>query len=138
MIEMVGFSPRSEEETRMYGPLALAYIGDGIYELLVRSYLTCQGSAPVNKLHSRAKEFVRADAQSHFADLLMEELTSREIEIFKRGRNAKPHTTAKNMSIGDYMKATGLETLFGYLYLIGNSDRINALFSKIIEAVEKE
>ncbi len=92
MLNGSGFPPLTEEEARMYPPLALAYIGDGVYELLVRSYLTRQGKAPAGRLHSRAKEFVQADMQSRFADLLADSLTPREAEIFRRGRNAKPHT----------------------------------------------
>lgn len=136
MLNGSGFPPLTEEEARMYPPLALAYIGDGVYELLVRSYLTRQGKAPAGRLHSRAKEFVQADMQSRFADLLADSLTPREAEIFRRGRNAKPHTTAKNMSPADYMKATGLEAVFGYLYLTGEEQRIEELFSAITAAAQ--
>ena len=128
--------PVSKEQARMYAPLTLAYLGDGVYELLVRAHLTSRGSLPVKKLHKLAKQFVSADAQSRFCDALAEVFLPEEADIFRRGRNAKPHTTAKNMSIADYMKATGLEAVFGYLYLIGDGTRIHFLFSKITQEME--
>lgn len=116
-----------------YGALALAYMGDCVYEIKVREFLMKQGNMPVNILHRKAKAYVSAAAQSSYMDKLMPMLTEEEEGVFKRGRNAKPHTTPKNMTLTDYKKATGLEALFGYLYLSGNLKRIDQFMTVIFE-----
>lgn len=115
-----------------YGALALAYMGDCVYEIKIREFLMRQANMPVNMLHRKAKGYVSAAAQSVFMDRLLPLLTEEEESVFHRGRNAKPHTTPKNMTLADYKKATGLEALFGFLYLSGNIERINELMDVIL------
>ena len=116
-----------------YGALALAYMGDCVYEIKVREHLMKQANMPVNMLHRKAKGYVSAAAQSAFADKILPLLTEDEKNIFKRGRNAKPHTTPKNMTLSDYKKATGLEALFGYLYLSEKQERIDEFMEIILK-----
>ncbi len=118
---------------KQYGALALAYMGDAVYEVAVREYLMKKANMPVNTLHKLAKKYVSAVAQSQFFDMLEPQLTGEEMSVYKRGRNSKPHTTAKNASLADYKKATGLESLFGYLYLTDNHARIKELLDIIFE-----
>ncbi len=117
----------------MYGALALAYMGDSVYETLIRKHLLEKGNAPVGKLHKLAKEYVSAKAQSKIMDILEPVLTEDEMAVFKRGRNAKPHTVPKNTDITVYKRATGMEALFGYLYLTGNTARVDELMSLILK-----
>ena len=116
-----------------YGALALAYMGDCVYEIKIREFLMKQANMPVNMLHKKAKGYVSAAAQSGFADKLIPLLNDEEQGIFHRGRNAKPNTTPKNMTLADYKKATGLEALFGFLYLSGNTARIDELMEVILK-----
>lgn len=109
-------------------PLALAYIGDAIYEIFVRTMVLSSGNAPVNKLHKQSKSFVNAKAQCELYHVISEYLTEEEKAVFKRGRNAKSFTSPKNMTLADYRHATGLEALFGYLYLKGDLQRALTLF----------
>ena len=109
-------------------PLALAFVGDGVYSLLVRERLLSQANRPVNELHSQSVRDVRAEAQSAAMARLMPHLTEEEEAVFKRGRNA--HSTRTG---ADYHRATGLEALFGYLYLDGRIDRIRELFALCME-----
>lgn len=109
-------------------PLALAFVGDGVYSLMVRERLLSQANRPVNDLHKLAVKTVRAEAQSAAMDRLLPLLTEEEEAVFKRGRNA--HTARSG---ADYHRATGLESLFGYLYLAGRIDRVRELFALCIE-----
>ncbi len=111
-------------ETNMYSPLTLAYIGDAIYELIIRSMIVGKGNAAVNRLHSKSSKLVKAETQAKMIKLLMEDLSQKEMGIYKRGRNAKSFTSAKNASITDYRMATGLEALVGYLYMEGETARL--------------
>lgn len=111
-----------------YSPLVLAYMGDAVFEILVRKYIVSFGNAPVNELNKKARLIVNAGNQAKLYLLLEEYLTEEEMTVMKRGRNAKSFTKAKNQSVTDYRHATGVEALFGYLYLKGNIDRINELF----------
>lgn len=111
-------------DIRTYSPLTLAYIGDSIYDLIIRTMLVEKGNAQVNRLHQEASKLVKATAQKEIVHAIMELLTEEEIAVFKRGRNAKSVTTAKNASITDYRIATGFEALIGYLYLTEKLDRI--------------
>lgn len=111
-------------DVRTYSPLVLAYIGDGIYELVIRSLLVGQGNTQANKLHKKASTLVNAAAQSAMIERIKEELTEEEMHVFKRGRNANSATMAKHASMSDYRRATGFEALMGYLYLTGNLTRL--------------
>ena len=113
-----------DTDIRTYSPLTLAYIGDSIYDLIIRTMLVEKGNAQVNRLHQRASKLVKAVAQKDLVHAIMELLTEEELGVFKRGRNAKSVTTAKNASVTDYRTATGFEALIGYLYLTEQLDRI--------------
>jgi len=128
----------NEKDFEQYSPLTLAYIGDGFFELIIRTYLVEQTNEPVKKLHSKASSIVKAETQAKLIQLIQEDLTEDELRVYKRGRNAKSSTTAKNAGVGDYRKATGLEALFGYLYLKGNTDRALYLVKLGFERLEKE
>lgn len=121
-----------KEDIAMLSPLQLAYVGDAVYELLVRTYILEKG-LNVNQLHKKATKYVKADAQSEIIHYLEEHLTEMENNIVKRGRNAKTNTSPKNSSIIDYKYATGFESLFGYLYLTNQNSRIFTLFNLIKE-----
>lgn len=112
-------------------PLTLAFIGDTVFDLLVREDIICDANRPANDLHNLAVKKVKASAQAEFCEVLMPVLTEKEISVFKRGRNAKSGHLPKNASQSDYHKATGFEALFGYLYLSGELDRIRELFTLI-------
>lgn len=113
-----------DTDIRTYSPLTLAYIGDAIYELVIRTILVEKGNTQVNKLHQRASKLVKASAQSAIIEKLKPHLTEEEMGVFKRGRNAKSFTMAKNASMSDYRRATGFEALMGYLYLTEQWDRM--------------
>lgn len=113
-----------EMDIRTYSPLVLAYIGDAIYDLLIRTIIVRKGNAQPNKLHKRTSCLVKAAAQSELIEQIKDELTPEEEQIYKRGRNAKSPTMAKNASMAEYRRATGLEALVGYLYLKQDSKRI--------------
>ena len=112
-----------------YSPLALAFIGDTVFDLLVREELILEANRPVKELHKAAASKVCASAQAESVRKIMDSLTEDELEIFKRGRNAHPGSIPKNQSGADYHYATGLESLFGRLYLEGKIDRIRELYS---------
>lgn len=113
-----------EVDIKTYSPLTLAYMGDGIYELIIRTLLVKQGNAQASKLHRKASSLVKASAQAAMIQALKEELTEEEFAVFKRGRNAHSGTMAKNATMSDYRKATGFEALMGYLYLKGDWERM--------------
>ena len=106
-----------EVDVREYSPLTLAYIGDSIYDLIIKSLVINQGNKQVNKLHQDTSSLVQASAQSRMMRVIQEHLTEEEHAIYKRGRNAKSVSPAKNQSVTDYRRATGFEALMGYLYL---------------------
>lgn len=106
-----------EVDIREYSPLTLAYIGDGVYDLIIRSIVVNHGNKQVNKLHKETSSLVQASTQSLMMRTMQEYLTEEEHGIYKRGRNAKSISPAKNQSITDYRRATGFEALIGYLYL---------------------
>jgi hypothetical protein len=111
------------KEAKEFSPLVLAYIGDAVYELIVRSILVSMGNRPVNKLNKDATSLVKAGAQSEIIKLISDNLSEEEYTVFKRGRNSSPHTMAKNASMTDYKYATGFEALIGFLYLNNRCDR---------------
>lgn len=121
------------KDIRTYSPLTLAYIGDAIFDVIIRSILVNKGNTAVNKLHQRASSIVKAKTQSDMIHSLMDDLTSDEVDIYKRGRNSKPHTKAKNASTIEYLDATGFEAVMGYLYLTDNMDRACELVRMGIE-----
>lgn len=112
------------KEAKEFSPLVLAYIGDAVYELIVRSILVSMGNRPVNKLNKDATSLVKAGAQSEIVKLISDKLSEEEYTVFKRGRNSSPHTMAKNASMTDYKYATGFEALIGFLYLDNRCDRV--------------
>lgn len=121
-----------EVDADTYSPLTLAYIGDAIYEIVIRTMVVAKSNMQVNKLHKKSSSFVNAATQADIIKFLMDsnELTDREVAVYKRGRNAKSFTKAKNASVIDYRMATGFEALMGYLYLKGESVRMMELIKK--------
>ena len=113
-----------EVDLRQYSPLTLAYIGDGVFELIIRTIMVQQENCPVQKLHRRTSTLVKAENQAEMIDRMMPYLTEEEQTVYRRGRNAKSNTKAKNASTGTYRKATGFEALIGYLYLQKKLERI--------------
>lgn len=116
---------------KQLSPLNLAFIGDCIYEILVRETLVTDANRPVNDLHRESVKYVSAKAQTKAFEKISDMLTEEELTVFKRGRNAKVGHSPKSASEGEYHCATGVEALFGYLYLCDRTDRIKELFSKI-------
>lgn len=127
-------------EIATYSPLTLAYVGDAIYELVIRTIIVSKGNAQVNKLHHKSSNLVKAETQAKMIRYLAEneELEDDEMSVYKRGRNAKSYTSAKNASIGDYRAATGFEALMGYLYMTGKTDRMNELIKKSLKIAGME
>ena len=119
-----------EQDIRSYSPLTLAYLGDGVYELVIRTILVQKGNCPVNRLHKRASSLVKASAQSAIMEVIEEELTPEELGVYRRGRNAHSPTMAKHATMADYRRATGFEALMGYLYLKEEYSRMVALIRK--------
>ena len=119
-----------DADLRTYSPLTLAYIGDAIYDLIIRTMIVRQGNTQVNKLHRHASSLVKAGAQSKMMELLEPDLTEEELAVYKRGRNAHSPTMAKHATMADYRRATGFEALMGYLYLKED-------YSRIVELVRK-
>ncbi|MDD7219865.1 MAG: ribonuclease III domain-containing protein [Clostridia bacterium] len=113
-----------DKDMRSYSPLTLAYIGDGVYELVIRTILVKRGNCPVNQLHKKASSLVKASAQSSMMEIIEPLLTEEEHSVYKRGRNAHSPTMAKHATMADYRRATGFEALIGYLYLKEDFDRI--------------
>ena len=113
--------------------LGLAHIGDGVYELMCRSYLCAKGGHTVKNLHRDSVALVKAPAQAKFAEKLLPHLTEEEQSYYRRGKNAHSHAAPKSATPQEYAKATGLETLFGALYLAGNTQRLNELFAIMME-----
>ena len=112
--------------------LGLAHIGDAVFELLCRSYLCCKGGKRVQNLHRDTVAMVNAPAQAKFADKLLPHLMEQEQDWYRRGKNAHSHAAPKSATPQEYAKATGLETLFGALFLAGQRDRINELFCLLV------
>jgi mini-ribonuclease III len=125
-----------EVDIRSYSPLVLAYIGDGIYDVIIRTIIVAKGNSQPNKLHKKTSHLVKASAQSAMIEAIMEELTEEELKVYKRGRNAKSATVAKNASMVDYRRATGFEALMGYLYLQGQLKRMIDLIKSALEKSE--
>lgn len=116
-----------EVEAREYSPLALAYLGDAVYELAIRTFVMNHGNTQVNKMHKKTAGLVKAEAQANFYKVLEEELTEEEKAVYRRGRNAKSVTMPKHATMKDYRMATGFEALMGYLYLTEQMERMAEL-----------
>ncbi|MEG1774520.1 MAG: ribonuclease III domain-containing protein [Oscillospiraceae bacterium] len=126
-------------EANLLNPLTLAFVGDGVYELLVRErIIAAHGSLSAGKLHTLAVGMVRAPAQAAAYRTVESALTEQEQTVYRRGRNANGVTVPKSASTAEYRSATGMETLFGWLHLTGQADRIRTLFSIILDGVEHE
>ncbi|MEE1223921.1 MAG: ribonuclease III domain-containing protein [Clostridia bacterium] len=130
---------KTDKKPEQYAPLVLAYIGDAIYEAYVRSRVIEENpDMPAYKLHNKSVKYVKAHAQANSIHAMTEMLTEEEMAIFKRGRNAKSPTTAKNATLVDYRHATGFEALIGYTYISGNTERLHTLMKSAYEnALEK-
>ena len=124
-----------ETDIRTYSPLTLAYIGDAVYDLVVRTIVVERGNKSANTLHKGTVKYVNARVQAKMIDALESELTEEETAVYHRGRNAKSYTAAKNASIIEYRKATGLEALYGYLYLNGQQERMLYLIREAIARI---
>lgn len=125
--------PLTQAQARQYSPLALAFLGDSVYEILVREYLVREANRPAAKLHKQKIQLVCAAFQAQAIDRLIPLLTEEETAVYKRGRNAN-NTVPRHTSAQDYHKATGLEALFGYLHLLGEQARLEELFAAIFPA----
>ena len=126
-----------EINPKNYGPLVLAYIGDTVYDLFVRTRIIARGNRHVTDMHKEAVGYVKAHAQALSAHALEKELTEEEMLIYKWGRNAKSNTSPKNADIIDYRTATGFETLIGYLYLKDETDRLTSLLELAFAAAQQ-
>ena len=127
-----------EVDVRAYSPLTLAYIGDSIYDLVIRTVVVERANRAANYFHKQAVKYVNATVQARMAEALQDVMTEEELAVYKRGRNATSYTSAKNATIGDYRKATGLEALFGYLYLMDKMERVFELIKAGLERLELE
>lgn len=126
-----------DQDIRTYSPLTLAYIGDGIYELYIRTIVVARGNRQASKLHHAASRLVKAPTQALMATALEKQFTPEEEAVYHRGRNAKSYTTAKNATTGQYRKATGFEAVMGYLYLTGQYLRMIDLIKMGLEAIDE-
>lgn len=132
--------PFFAEDLREVSPSVLAYVGDAVYELYARCRVTEKGAlcSKSGKMHKMAIKYVSATAQAQGVRVIMDELTDTEQSFFRRGKNSNPSSTSKNASPADYLYATGLETLIGYLFLDNQNDRLEYLISKIFVALDAE
>jgi ribonuclease-3 family protein len=119
-------------------PLSLAYIGDAVYEMYIRSYIMKDCNMPVAKLHKAATRFVSATSQAEIVKNISDEFTDEEMSVYKRGRNAHSYTSAKNADIVDYRMATGLEALIGYLYIKKETGRLEEIIEMCIDVINAE
>jgi Uncharacterized protein conserved in bacteria len=128
------------KDAKLLNGLALAYIGDAMYELAIREYLLDVGQTRPNQLHQYATQYVSAKAQAKIMDYFSEEevLTEEEESYYKRGRNSKINTKAKNTDIQTYLQSTGFEALIGYLYLTKQEDRLNEIINECIQFINKQ
>ena len=122
-----------KQELLKMSNLGLAYLGDAVYEVMVRAWLCLHGKLTPGRLHRAALSYVAAPRQAALAEQLMPLLTEEETQVYKRGRNASPHSHPRGATRREYQMATGLEALFGWLYLRGETDRLNALFAAVME-----
>lgn len=130
--------PGKRQMLESYSPLTLAYIGDAVYDLVIRTVVVGRANRPANILHHITVKYVSAGAQARVVTALQERLTEEEQEVYRRGKNAKPHTMAKNASPGEYRKATGFEAVLGWLYLKNDMERVLELVREGIAAAGLE
>ena len=126
----------SHTKTDEISPLTLSFVGDGVYDLLVREYLVRKANRPVGELNKIKVSLVNCKSQAEFAKQIMPSLTEKELSVYKRGRNATTSCTPKNSTKAEYHSATGLEALFGYIYLKGDVNRIKELFSVVLGNID--
>lgn len=136
--EIIDYFEGKEVDIKTYSPLTFAYIGDDVFDLVIRTIVVNKGNTSPNKLHNMVIRYVSAKAQAKMYDAINPLLKDEEQDVLRRGRNSKPHTKAKNASSADYMKATALETLIGYLYLRDDMERIFELIKIGINKIEEE
>lgn len=127
-----------EVDLRNYSPLTLAFLGDCVFDLIVRTVIVERGNRAPESLHNKKSTIVRAQTQSMMAESLLESLSEEEMAVYKRGRNAKSYSVAKNASVSDYRRATGFESLLGYLYLQDKENRIIELIKQALAQLELE
>lgn len=125
-------------DIRTYSPLTMAYIGDAIYDLVIRTVVVERGNRSANDLHRKTIQYVKAGAQAEMIEALSDMLTEEEAGIYRWGRNAKFYTKAKNASVGEYRRATGMESLMGYLYMTGRTERMLELIQEGIRRIGLE
>ena len=121
------------DQLRGISSIGLAHLGDGVFELMVRSWLCLHGKATSKGLHKATVRYVAAPAQARMMERILPVLSQEEADVFRRGRNTSPHSVPQNASRADYQTATGLEALFGWLWLQGRTDRLNELFTQMME-----
>ncbi len=126
-----------EVDIKTYSPLTLAFMGDCVFDMYIRSILVAKGNRGVNGLHKDKSNLVKAQAQAAMAEALQDMLAEDEKEIYRRGRNAKTSSSAKNADMSDYHKATGFEALLGYLYLQGKEERLMEVISAAVSFYQK-
>lgn len=136
--DIINYFDGKDIDIRTYSPLTLAYIGDDVFDLIIRTIVVNKGNTSPNKLHGKTVQYVSARAQSNILDSIMPILTDEEKDIARRGRNSKPHSKAKNASTIDYLKATALESIVGYLYLKDDMERIFELIKYGINKIEDD
>lgn len=127
-----------EADVRAYSPLTLAYIGDAVYDIIIRTVVVGRSNRPANELHKKTSSLVKAETQAMLVEALLPRLSEEEAAVYKRGRNAKSYTSAKNATIADYRKATGFEALVGYLYLQDRTGRVLELVREGLIQIGKE
>ena len=120
-------------DTVNYSPLTFAFIGDAVYEVVIRTMIVDEANRSANDLHKESSNYAKASTQAKLSEVLMDDFDEEELAVFKRGRNAKINTKAKNASLSDYKKATGFEAVIGYLYLEGKTERMLELIKKGLE-----
>ena len=123
-------------DLRNYSPLTLAFLGDCVFDLIIRTVIVERGNRAPESLHKKKSAVVKAQTQAKMAEALLEDLSDEELAVYKRGRNAKSYSVAKNASVSDYRKATGFEALLGYLYLQNKEDRIIELVKSALKLLE--
>lgn len=133
---IAGSFPVDAQKIKTYSPLSFAYIGDSVYDLIIRTKITAAGNSRPNRYHGIAIKYVNAKAQAEMMKHIEPQLTEQELAIFRRGKNARPATCAKNQTHHDYRIATGFEALVGYLYMAGQMDRIMELVSLGLDEIE--
>lgn len=138
MTNFFGFRNLSENEAKLVNPQVLAFVGDGVYTMYVRNMVALSSKAKSGELHKATASFVKATQQSHIIDRILPMLNKAEQDIFRRGRNYKTHSVAKNASVVDYRRATGFEAVIGYLYLTGNMEKLNLILEVCVKEDNNE